>query len=262
MTITTEAIHSAVRSFSLITSSDLVANGMIRMATPFTYPNGSHIDLFITPNLDAAGRLELSDLGLTLDYLADLGIRPNSTAKRKQVVTDICKSLDVDLSGGAFRAFMPHDQLDALPQTMIRLGQACLRVAEMQWSQRFRTASVFQDDIEEAIEGMGLEYEANPVLEGVGSIQVTMDFLVRGAHQQSAVRTLSTANRVAAHGMANEALRSFFVIRDSHRELQRVTIYDATQDIFRAEDLRILEDLSLVLGYPSQADGIREALAA
>lgn len=262
MTLTSEILHDAVRSFSLIKTSDTVSNGMIRMATPFTYPNGSHIDLFISPHMDAAGRLEMTDLGLTLDYLADLGIRPQSTAKRKQVVRDICQGLGVDMHGGALRAFLSHQDLNAIPSTMIRLGQACLRVAEMQWSQRFRTASVFQDDIEEAIEGLGLEYEANPVLKGLGDIEVTMNFLITGAHQRSAVRTLSTANQVAAHGMANEALRSFFAIRDSHHDLQRVTIYDTTQNVFRSDDLQLLGNLSLVLGYPSQADELRVALAA
>ena len=96
-------LANVVRDFSLISDCDIVNDGSIRMSTPFQYPDGSRIDIFVKLSEDLLGTdATLSDKGQTTAYLLDLHVKPWTTKKRKQMVDDICASLGVRQMGGEF----------------------------------------------------------------------------------------------------------------------------------------------------------------
>ena len=61
---------------ALVQQCDVVASGALRMLTPFQYPDGSQIDLFIEETKPLLGARILSDLGQTTSYLLDLQVKP------------------------------------------------------------------------------------------------------------------------------------------------------------------------------------------
>lgn len=94
---------NAGTSVSLVQQCDIVGNGALRMLTPFRYPNGAQIDLFPEEREPLLGTFILSGLGQTTSYLLDLQVKPWVSNKRRQIIEDVCRSLDVHWRGGRFQ---------------------------------------------------------------------------------------------------------------------------------------------------------------
>lgn len=262
MTMTCESLLPIIQKFSLSRSCDIIKNGSLRIETPFKYPNGSSIDLFLREeSQDLFKGWNLSDFGQTTAYLLDLHLKPWATKKRKQTVLDICNSLGVQASNGDFQIRIPETDLNNLPNFMVLLAQACIRVSDLAFSQRFRAASVFKEEIEEFFEAIDLPYEAGITLPGQFNAPVEVDYRVRGKKTVSLVKTLSTGNANAAHGLSNEVFRCWFDLSNYRAQHQLITVYDTNNDVFREDDLKRLATLSSLVGFPAEQDQLRVALA-
>ena len=262
MTMTCKNLLPIVQKFSLIRTCDVIKNGSLRMETPFKYPNGSSIDLFLREeSQDAFKGWLLSDLGQTTAYLLDLHVKPWATKKRKQTLLDICNSLGVQSSNGDFQIRVPENELNNLPNFMVLLAQACIRTSDLALTQRFRAASVFKEDMEEFFSGVDLPYETGITLPGQFNNPVEIDFRVKGKKTISLVKTLSTGNANAAHGLSNEVFRCWFDLSSYRAQQQLVTVYDTNNDIFREDDLKRLGTLSSLVGFPAEQDQLRATLA-
>src|ERR1700755_3438761 len=126
-------------------------NGMLRIATPFNYPNGAQIDLFLESEAGLIKDFILSDYGLTTNYLLDLQIKPWAARKRRQLIEDICSILGVEYRAGKLQIYLKSKALQELPQAMVRLAQACIRMADLSFTQRLQLVGTFQDEVEEFI---------------------------------------------------------------------------------------------------------------
>ena len=126
-----EKIREYIRTFSLVKECDVIKNGDLRMATPFCYPNGSYIDLFLTKTNDLFDKYVLSDLGQTTDYVADMQFNMWTTKKRRTRIDDICESLGVTQSDGQFRIYLTDEDFRQIYNPIVRVSQACIRVADL-----------------------------------------------------------------------------------------------------------------------------------
>ena len=255
-------LQKLVSGFSLVEACDTVRNGMLRMATPFRYPDGSSIDLFLSPQPDAAGQLTLTDLGHTTAYLLDLGVRPAGTKKRLIQWQDICQGLGVTRDGGELKIHLDASQAPSISTLMVRLAQACLRTADMALTQRTPVADTFADGFEEFIVEIDRPYEIGVEVIGRYQKPVPVDYRVRGQATVSLVQSLSTGNAAAAHGLCNEIFRRWYDLEHEQARHTFVTVYDTTNNAVREEDLLRLGEKSLVLGYPAQARQLTDVLAA
>lgn len=260
MKLTSEQIQAAVSGFSLVKGSDVIRNGMVRLATPFQYPNGAGIDLFLGAQPEHVDKLTLTDLGQTTGWLLDLNLKLWTTERRKQLVADICQSLEVSQEGGQFQLIL--SDLKQLPEAMVRLSHACLRVADLALTQRLRIASAFNEDFEEFLDLADASYDPGFSLPGQFGKAVKVDFRVKGHRSQALVQTLSTPSSVASHTMSNEAFSRWYDLQPQRVHYQFVTIYDTSNDSFRDDDLQRLSSLSMLMGYPAQEQDIKAALAA
>ena len=93
-------LTDAVKRISLVLECDQINQGWLRLATPFQYPDGANIDVFLGE--PAGDVLRLSDLGQTTANLLDLHLKPWTSARRAQIVKDICSSLGVSQAGGEY----------------------------------------------------------------------------------------------------------------------------------------------------------------
>ena len=257
-----ESLREVVSGFSLVRQCDVTKNGMLRIATPFNYPNGSHIDLFLLPNANLLGEFTLSDYGQTADYLADMNIKPWATKKRRTLIEDICNVLQVLSKGGTFEIQVDSQNLSELPQAIVRLAQACISVSDLAFTQKLQTTGVFKEDVEEFIAWTDLSYDLDIELVGQFGKVVKVDFRVYGQIMGTLVQTLSTPYPGTAHLSANEIFRRWYDLTPYRSSNQFLTIYDTTNRIFREDDLSRLSDFSQVLGFPEDQDQIQELLAA
>jgi hypothetical protein len=260
MPLDCNALREHVSRFSLVGECDVIANGMLRFSTPFQYPDGSNIDLFLGEGKAPYHKLVLTDLGQTTANLLDLHIKPWATKKRKQVIADICRTLDVEHEGGEFK--VTFDDLKSLPGLIIRLSQACIRAGDLMFTQRLQSPVVFRDDLEEFISAWNLPYEPNVEIVGQFGRPVPVDFSVNGAHTKSLVLAASTGSAAASRPVTNEIFRKWNDLENVRQHFQFLSIYDSKNNYFRDDDLARLETISTVLAFPAQEQVLEAALAA
>lgn len=260
MKLTNEQIQTAISGFSLVKGWDVIRNDMVRLATPFQYPNGAGIDVFLGSKPELFDQWLLTDLGQTTGWLLDLNLKLWTTEKRKQLVADICQGLEVSQEGGQFQLIL--GDLKQLPDAMVRLSQACLRVADLAFTQRLRVASAFNEDFEEFLDLADAIYDPGFSLQGQFGKIVKVDYKVKGRRSETLVQTLSTPSSVASHTMSTDAFCKWSDLQPHRGHYQFVTIYDSSNDSFRDDDLKRLSSLSLLMGYPAQEEDIKATLAA
>lgn len=251
-----------VTDLSLVRAHDLVRDGSLRLATPFRYPDGSLIDVFLKDTKELFEGFELSDKGQTMAYLLDLHVKPWTSQKRKQTLADICETLGVEQEGGSFRIRLKKEEMPSLPDAIVRLGQACIRVADLAFTQRLRSPSALTEDFEEFLVGLDRPYESGIRIPGQFGKDVEFNFKVQGKRIVSLVQILSTPNRFAAHSLSVEAFARWSDITPVRAEYQCLSVFDTTNDVFREEDLRRLESVSEVVGFPAESERLNLSLAA
>src|SRR5215218_241880 len=158
MEIDCDNLKEFVQSFSLVNNCDRINNGALRIATPFNYPNGSQIDLFLEVSSDMFNDYILSDYGMTANYLLDMQIKPWAAKKRRLLIDDICSVLGVAYSAGKLQIHIDQKDLSDLPHAMVRLAQACIRVADLSFTQRLQIIGTFQEEVEEFISENNFSY--------------------------------------------------------------------------------------------------------
>jgi hypothetical protein len=256
-----QSLKGIVSKFSLVEDCDVVNSGALRIATPFNYPNGSQVDLFLECSNNLFPQYVLSDYGLTANYLLDMHIRAWGTSKRRQLIQDICETLEVNMDAGVFQIPLGQD-MASLSSAIVRLAQACIRVSDLSCTQRLLSSVTFQENVEEFIAGAELPYEAEPVLIGAFGNPVKVDFRVKGSKILSLVQTLSAPNPTNAHPKSIEVFTRWFDLQshNGHRH-QFVTVFD-TINSFKEYDLERLSLVSTVVGFPEDREELREILAA
>lgn len=252
-----------VANVPLVDRCDTLANGALRMLTPFQYPNGASIDLFIEESEPLLGSLILSDLGQTTSYLLDLQVRPWATQKRRQVINDICDSLEVEWSGGRFQIPLMDEQSSDISPMLMRLAQACIRVSDLAFNARLWTAGSFHEEMEEFLNSLDLRYEENVVEVGRDKQEVKFDFRVFGESKVSLVQSLSAASTASAQSMAKDAFIRWYDLGTRRKEEpQRITVIDESNDVFRDSDLMRLDKLSSTFWFPADQGQLSATLAS
>jgi hypothetical protein len=244
---------------SLVREVDQLEKGHIRIETAFLYPEGGSVDLFIRRDDTLFPEIRLSDLGHTMQWLLDVQVRPWLSKKRQTYLEDVLRTFDVRQEGGALEAQVAS--LEDLPPAVVRLGQACVRVADLYYTRRSSLQVPVTEEVEEILAEGDLDYEPDKELPGRFGKPIRVDFLVQGRHASSAVLTWSSANTSQAHTASNEIFRRWYDLAIPDRKEQRVTIFDDRYDVYRDDDIKRLRNLSDVVGL-SDRPALIDLLAA
>ena len=259
-------VKQQLRDSSLVREIDVVPKGHIRIMTGLLYPDGASVDVFIvndtpvTPtSATPAKPPRLSDLGQTIAWLLDVGVRPWQSKKRQAFIEDVLRLHDVQQDGGALLLDLKPG--DDLMVGILRLAQSCIRVADLTFTRRASLQSPFSDDVEEVRADAELRFEVGAELVGRTRKPVRVDYLVTGQTKRSAVLALSALNAQSAHNSANEIFRRWFDLDVPWRNHENVTIYDDRQPFHREDDLERLQIFSQVIPF-SEKETIVDLLAA
>jgi hypothetical protein len=154
--IALDQVQQQLQDRSIVRTIDVVPRGHIRIMTGLLYPDGSSVDVFIvndTPEIPAGGEpaqpLRLSDLGQTVAWLLDVGVRPWLSKKRQAFIDDVLRLYDVRQAGGEL--ILDSRPGDDLTVGILRLAQACIRVADLTFTRRASLQSPFSEDVEEVL---------------------------------------------------------------------------------------------------------------
>ena len=263
MITTCGQLEKVLSGFSLVKECHNVGDGTLRFATPFLYPNGSNVDLFLKKSERClVGEFVLTDLGNTAAWLLDLHIKPWSTKKRQMALKDICDSLSVTHEKGELRVWLALEDVADLPGKIVSLAQACLRMADLVFTQRLQVTTPFREEFEEYLAVLDVNYDAEVMVLGRFGELVPVDFQVVGQSTTTLIQTPSTERRANSHPILNEVFRRWYDLKTPERRETLLTVYDDRTNVFKDEDLLRIADVSLLLAFPAQSQDIKDILLA
>jgi hypothetical protein len=234
-------------------------NQYIRIRTPFLYPDGDSLDLYLA---EQGSTLTLTDLGDTLRWLWMQQVSERRTKKQEQLVQSVAASSGVELFKGmlALRVKDPND----LAQAVITLSQAALRIADVWFTFRSRSGETVIDDVVDFLSERKFSFEQDARLVGRSGKIWKVDFQVRHPRRSSLVKILSTGSRAAAKQVTDSTVATWYDLshlRHGPEALQFVSLLDDTTDVWSAEDIRRVGDISDV-AFWSRPDELTEKLVA
>lgn len=258
------ALERIAHTLPLVRACDVVRNGSLRMSTPFTYPNGDYIDVFLESSKGTLFRtLSLSDYGQTSLYLRSAQVQMEGTARKKEILLTILANLNVKMSNGDLFVDIEEPEPDDLTDAIFRLSQACLRISEFASHQRLRSTNPFRDDVEGFFEASGLSYIPDVKVTGRFKNSVPIDFEVFSKEKRSYVCVLASMSKTAAHTSATETFRKWYDIASTDNSSHSlVTVYDSKSTKLKDSDKQRLRDYSTLVAYPSDQEFLKAALAS
>jgi hypothetical protein len=254
-----ETVRSRLANNSLVKEIDQLARGHVRIETALLYPDGGSIDVFVQGGQQLLEGFDLTDFGQTTAWLLNVQVKPWESKKRQRFLEDAIRLYDVHQNGGALEYHI--EDFEHLQEGVVRLAQACFRVSDLTFTRRSTQQSIFSEEVEEIFVDNELRYEPNVEVIGRYGKPVKIDYRVFGRKFLSSVLTLSAGNPTQAHIQSNELFRRWYDLGDPKLEQQHVTIYDDRKDAYKDEDLKRLNDLSILLPI-SDRPTVRDVLAA
>jgi hypothetical protein len=149
-----------------------------------------------------------------------------------------------------------------LAAVLTRLGQACVRVADLSLLLRTQGFASVVDEVEEFLAEQPLQYDRGERLTGRSGRLWTVDFHTRAADRSALVTVLSTGTRGATHALANRAVAAWVDLshlRVGPEGLHFVSLFDDTIDVWSQEDIALVGNLSEVALW-SRPESVREIL--
>lgn len=229
----------------------------VRIRTPFLYPDGDIIDLFLKEQNEVR---TVTDLGETLRWLRMQSTSPRRSAKQQAMLEDLAETQGVEIFRGMLQARARSE--DDLAEVVTRVAQASIRAADLWFTFRTRAVQAVTDEVEDFLQEEKIPFERGEKMKGRSGRTWTIDFHTRSPQKSSLVRVLSSGSRSVAKSMAESTVATWHDL--SHlmhgpEALSFVSLFDDTADVWTDEDLRLVGDLSEVV-YWSQPQQLGQAL--
>jgi hypothetical protein len=272
MILTCDHLKEALTGFAFVKDCVTLPNGTLRIATPFRYPDGSLIDVFLKDDAKAPDIKDtfingcvLSDYGQTMGYLMDLHIRPHGNPHKRAILQDVCAALRVEYRAGELQKWIDPRDMEAVADGIIELAQACVRVADLSFLSRFGIRPEFNEDVGQflrtvqqvRIEGPGVG------LPGRWGRDVLVDFIVRSDGNQSLLKTVSTGGASAnIHPQLAEAFCRWTDLKESRPQDRLITVIDDKEQIKRHDDVDRLKTISQVVHFPREQKKLAKLVSA
>ena len=241
-------------------SFEVRPDGSARVATPFLYPDGTIIELFQQAADDLFLSARLTDGGRTFGFLGSQQVQMEGHEKREHLLHEVCKSLNVDSRGGEL-AVSVDPGMD-LADAVLRLAQACIRVADLHYTLTFKNKTDFHQIF--FADFLSLErpdHIENFSVDGRFGRNVKIDFFVRRkTAKDQLIITMTSTNKTSSHAVANDVFCRWYDLERYKDHYAFLTVLDSTSRAFHDADLHRVADVSRVIRYPDEVDTLRGLL--
>ncbi len=214
----------------------------LKITTPYLYPDGDYIDLYL---VELPTGLYLTDLGETIGYLADHGIRLEQSPKRRKAVEDVLLTHGVEMFRGELR--VPLDTWEKAAWAVTRLSQAIVQISDLVFSLRLGALSTFKEEVEEYWIESQIPYEADYRVIGGSGETYTVDFYISLPRRPWLVETLSSQSRGYANTLVSRVIRTWHDLLRADGRYGYVSLVDDSTDVWKAEWFDQLAALSEVV---------------
>jgi len=234
-------------------------DGYVRLRTPFLYPDGDVIDLFVAEQKDT---ITITDLGETMRWLRSQSLAPRRSPRQQKLIEDICLTHGLEFFRGMLTARV-KDQREFASVAM-RAAQGALRVADVWFTMRTRSVESVSEEVAVFLTEKDISFERDESLVGRSGRIWRPDFHTRTPARSSLVYVLSTGSRAAARGVSEHVLAAWYDLnnlRIGAEPLQFVSLFDDTMDVWSNEDFNLVKDLSQLARW-SEPEEFADLLAA
>jgi hypothetical protein len=180
-------------------------DGLLRLETPFRYPDGGTIEVFVE---QVAGRLVVSDLGEAFRFLEKGGLDPLRSPARQRAIEMAARLAGARLDNGVLELRL-HEDAEFITAVM-RLGQAITRVADLSLLVKGTLASTFSDAVEEFLRTHthGVEIKRGATIRGSATSH-QVDILTRSIKGIAVVESLSAVTPTGANAQTAFTIQKF-----------------------------------------------------
>ncbi len=257
------------RTMTAPSPCDLLANGLgelfacsqvgdyTRIRTPYTYPDGDILDLFLRTDGDTT---TLSDLGETNRWLNMQTAAKFRSQKQDRLIQDICLTHRIEFYRGMLLARLHPGE--SLASSLMRLAQAALQVADLWFTFRTSSFSSIKDEVEELLGEWRISYERDYKLPGASGRNCRVDFYARSRQRTTLIAVLSTGSRASAQALTDRTFATWYDLRGLRTSLTAanfLSLIDDNADVWAGDCLSLLAEFSKIV-YWSQPDRLREWL--
>jgi hypothetical protein len=216
----------------------------VRIRTPFQYPDGDVIDLFV---LSDDGSRTITDLGETTGWLRMQSISTTRSMKQKRLIEDVCQSHGIELFKGML--LLRGNESASLADGVIRLSQSAIRVADLWFTFRSRSVEILTDEVADYLATKEIPFDRAEKLVGRSGKPWSVDFHTRTARRSSLVQVLTTGSRNAARQNVEHVLAGWHdlnLLKTGSQPLHFVSLFDDTVDVWGPDDFKLVDDVSFV----------------
>lgn len=237
-----------------------------RIRTPFTYPDGAIVDVFLLESGLAAGGV-LSDLGETFRWLASFSSSSLSDNQR-ELVEDACRAHGASVLEDQIQRSVKNRETFA--SAVIAISQAALAAADIQMTFRHISPRKAKEEVAEFFDSHGVLFERDERVVGKSGRKWRIDFHTRsgarGQLQQSRsafINVLSSTSRGGATNVLHRTVSAWHDLRSPQDQTLFVSLFDDTgpEQIWRERDFRLLAGLSEVASW-SHPEDVLDLLAS
>lgn len=234
-------------------------NSSTRIRTPYLYPDGDVIDVFLVNDRFPT---TLTDFGDTLGWLWTQTVSNRRTDRQQRLIRDVCATHGVELYRGMLTARVREPAM--LPDVVVRLSQAALRISDLWFTFRSQTSASINDEVEDFLLGSNIGFERSEKIPGRSGRSWTIDFHTRATERSALVNVLSTGSKASARRLSEHTLavwHDLSNLRMGPEGMRFISLFDDDLDVWSPEDFGLVEDVSEV-AYWSRKDELAELLTS
>jgi hypothetical protein len=222
-----------------------VKGDYVRVRTPYLYPDGDCIDLFIKSS--GPGISTVTDLGETVRWLNSNTLSVKRSPKQAGLISDISQTHGVEFFRGMLKA--RSSEPANLADAVTRVSQAALRVSDLIFTSRLRAVESVTDEVADFLQELSLPFERNKRLIGRSGKFWKIDFQVSTSSHGSLIAVLSSGSRSAAQQLTKNAVVTWYDLsqyKTSPEPLTFISLIDDSADVWSDEDFNLVESISEV----------------
>jgi hypothetical protein len=233
-------------------------NDYIRIRTPFLYPDGDVIDIYLKEKQE--GQYILTDLGETLRWLRMQTVSPKRSEKQETLIEDTLLTHGVERYKGML--LLRLQGKENLASAVTQLSQAAFRVSDIWFTFKTRAFESIIEEVAEFLKEKKIPFEQNKKFQGRSGRSRKVDFYTQHRQRTALIDVLSTASTAAANSRADNVFTIWSDLNYLKEGNSRfVSLFDDTIDIWSSENISLLEEVS-DLAFWSSKEEFQEMLVS
>ena len=254
---TTELCDSLREALPALFECALEPQGGVRVRTPLLYPDGGLVDVFV---LERDGQHIVTDHGDALGWLRMQSASGKLSPKQRWMVDDVSLTVGVEVDQGQVRLLC--EEPAALAEAVERVAQAVVRVSDVWFTFRTRSAESIAEEVDDWLKERSFEYERGVRRSGRSGRDWTVDYQVVTPSHTALLFLLSSGSRAAARRVSEHVVAGCFDLLHLSEagEASLISLFDDTTDVWQPEDLNLVEGVSETVMW-SRPDELERVLA-